>query len=644
MSSIVITLPDGSQKPVESGTRPIDVAQAISPRLADAAIAAKVDGELVDLNRPIDKDASVQILTAKDPESLYIYRHSTAHLLAAAVLELYPETKLGIGPPIDNGFYYDFDRAVPFTPDDLEKIEKKMWEIQARKLPYERVYTRKEDGLKKYADAWMKCELIDEKADEIFSEYTLGPHFIDFCRGPHLPDTSKIKAFKLLSIAGAYWKGSEKNKQLQRIYGTAFFTAKELDAHLKQIEEAKKRDHRKLGKDLDLFSIQELAGPGLIFFHPKGGIIRKQLEDWMRDQYLRRGYSLVYTPHVARFDLWKTSGHANFYAANMFTRMELDDAEYQLKPMNCPFHILIYKDKQHSYRDLPVRLGELGTVYRYERSGVLNGLFRVRGFTQDDAHIFCTPEQIEDEIVNCLQFAVDTLTTFGFDKYEAELSTWDNGLSGKYDGAPEQWKVAENALQHATERLNIKVKVMPDEATFYGPKIDVKLVDAIGRPWQLSTVQFDFTLPRRFELEYIGEDGKAHQPLMVHRALYGSIERFFGILIEHYAGAFPVWLSPVQAIVLPITDRQTEYARAIRKQLDDAGIRATVDERSEKVNLKIRDAQMQKIPYMLVVGDREQQNGCVAVRQRKHGDQGVKPLPDCIAAIRALIDSKAVAD
>ena len=644
MSSIVITLPDGSQKPVEAGTRPIDVAQSISPRLADAAIAAKVDGELVDLNRPIDKDASVQILTAKDPESLYIYRHSTAHLLAAAVLELYPETKLGIGPPIDNGFYYDFDRAVPFTPDDLEKIEKKMWEIQARKLPYERVYTRKEDGLKKYADAWMKCELIDEKADEIFSEYTLGPHFIDFCRGPHLPDTSKIKAFKLLSIAGAYWKGSEKNKQLQRIYGTAFFTPKELDAHLKQIEEAKKRDHRKLGKDLDLFSIQELAGPGLIFFHPKGGIIRKQLEDWMRDQYLRRGYSLVYTPHVARFDLWKTSGHANFYAANMFTRMELDDAEYQLKPMNCPFHILIYKDKQHSYRDLPVRLGELGTVYRYERSGVLNGLFRVRGFTQDDAHIFCTPEQIEDEIVNCLQFAVDTLTTFGFDKYEAELSTWDNGLSGKYDGAPEQWKVAENALQHATERLNIKVKVMPDEAAFYGPKIDVKLVDAIGRPWQLSTVQFDFTLPRRFELEYIGEDGKAHQPLMVHRALYGSIERFFGILIEHYAGAFPVWLSPVQAIVLPITDRQTEYARAIRKQLDDAGIRATVDERSEKVNLKIRDAQMQKIPYMLVVGDREQQNGCVAVRQRKHGDQGVKPLPDCIAAIRALIDSKAVAD
>jgi len=644
MSNIEITLPDGSKKPVEAGTTPIDIAKSISPRLADAAIVAKVDGELYDLTRPLDKDAALQILTAKDPESLNVYRHSSAHLLAAAVLELYPETKLGIGPPIDNGFYYDFDRAAPFTPEDLEKIEKKMWELQSRDLPYERIYTRKDEGLKKYADAWMKCELIDERAGEVFSEYTLGPHFIDFCRGPHVPSTSRIKAFKLLSIAGAYWKGDEHNKQLQRIYGTAFFTQKDLDAYLKQVEEAKKRDHRKLGKELDLFSIQELAGPGLIFFHPKGGIIRKQLEDWMRDQYLKRGYSLVYTPHVARFDLWKTSGHAGFYAQNMFTRMELDDAEYQLKPMNCPFHILIYKDKQHSYRDLPVRLGELGTVYRYERSGVLNGLFRVRGFTQDDAHIFCTPEQIENEIVDCLQFAVDTLTTYGFTEYEAELSTWDGGASGKYDGSPDQWLLGENALRRATERVKMKVKVVPDEAAFYGPKIDVKLVDAIGRPWQLSTVQFDFTLPRRFELEYIGEDGKAHQPLMVHRALYGSIERFFGILIEHYAGAFPVWLAPVQAIVLPITDRQTEYARNVRKQLDAAGIRATVDERSEKVNLKIRDAQLQKIPYMLVVGDREQENGKVAVRNRKLGDLGAQPLADFIAGARKLIDGKAASE
>jgi threonyl-tRNA synthetase len=459
-----------------------------------------------------------------------------------------------------------------------------------------------------------------------------------------VPSTSKIKAFKLLSIAGAYWKGDEHNKQLQRIYGTAFFTQKELEDYLNQIEEAKKRDHRKLGKELDLFSVQELAGPGLIFFHPKGGMIRKQLEDWMRDQYLKRGYSLVYTPHVARFDLWKTSGHANFYAANMFARMELDDAEYQLKPMNCPFHILIYKERQRSYRDLPVRLGELGTVYRYERSGVLNGLFRVRGFTQDDAHIFCTPEQVEAEVVNCLQFAVDTLTAFGFDKYEAELSTWDGGKSGKYDGTADQWALSENALRRATEKLNMKVKLMPDEAAFYGPKIDVKLVDAIGRPWQLSTVQFDSLLPRRFGMEYVGEDGKFHQPIMVHRALYGSIERFFGILVEHYAGAFPVWLAPVQAVVLPITDRQVEYGRSVRKQLEDAGIRATLDDRSEKVNFKIREAQMQKVPYMLVVGDREQQNGQVAVRNRKHGDQGAKPTADCIAEIRKLIDSKAVSE
>ncbi|MGD0772091.1 MAG: threonine--tRNA ligase [Candidatus Solibacter sp.] len=644
MNHIEITLPDGSKQSVAAGTRPIDIARGISPRLADAGLAAKVNGEMFDLTRPIEQDAALQILTARDPESLEVYRHSAAHLLAAAVLELYPETQLGIGPPIENGFYYDFDRPAPFTPEDLEKIEKKMWEIQARAVPYERVLTTKAEGLKKYAEAWMKCQLIEEKAGEVFTEYTLGPRFIDFCRGPHVPDTSKIKAFKLLSIAGAYWKGDEHNKQLQRIYGTAFFSAKELDAYLKQVEEAKKRDHRKLGKELDLFSIQELAGPGLIFFHPKGGIIRKQLEDWMRDQYLKRGYSLVYTPHVARLDLWKTSGHANFYAQNMFTPIKLDDADYQLKPMNCPFHILIYADRQRSYRDLPVRLGELGTVYRYERSGVLNGLFRVRGFTQDDAHIFCTPEQIENEVVDCLQFAIDTLTAYGFEKYDAELSTWDGGRSGKYDGTPEQWAIGEGALQRACDKLKIAAKTIPDEAAFYGPKIDVKLVDAIGRKWQLSTVQFDFTLPRRFGLEYIAEDGKAHQPLMVHRALYGSIERFFGILIEHYAGAFPVWLAPIQAIVLPITDRQTQYARDIRKQLDAAGIRATVDDRNEKVNLKIREAQLQKIPYMLVVGDREQANGLVAVRNRKHGDQGAKPIADFLAEIKALIDSKAVSE
>ena len=535
-----ITLPDGSVKQVESGATPLDIARSISPRLADAALVAKVNGDLYDLTRPLEANAQLQLLTAKDPESLYVYRHSTAHLLAAAVLDLFPGTQLGIGPPIDNGFYYDFLRDESFTPDDLEKLEKRMHELQAQDLKFERVLTDKAKGLAKYRQAGegMKVELIEERAGDQFTEYTLGPKFIDFCRGPHVPSSSKLKVFKLLSVAGAYWKGDEKNQQLQRIYGTAWFTQKDLDEYLAKLEEAKKRDHRKLGKELDLFSIQDLAGPGLIFFHPKGGIVRKQIEDWMRDQYLKRGYSLVYTPHVAKHDLWKTSGHANFYSENMFAPMELDDAEYQLKPMNCPFHILIYADKPHSYRDLPVRLGELGTVYRYERSGTMHGLLRVRGFCQDDAHIFCTPEQIEDEVVNCLQFAIDTLNTYGFTQYEAELSTWDKGASGRYDGSPEQWELGESSLRKATERLGLKVKLMPDEAAFYGPKIDMKLVDAIGRLWQLSTVQFDFTLPRRFNLEYIGEDGKKHQPLMVHRALYGSVERFFGILVEHYAGAF----------------------------------------------------------------------------------------------------------
>jgi len=643
MSNITVTLPDGSQKIVPAGSRPLDIAKSISPRLADDAVVARVNGSLYDLIRPLESDANLQILTSRNPEALEVYRHSTAHLLAAAVLELYPETKLGIGPPIDTGFYYDFQREQPFTPEDLEKIEARMWELQAKDLPYGRQLTPKPEGLAKYRalNEPMKCELIEERADDVFSEYTLGDHFIDFCRGPHVPSTGRIKAFKLLSVAGAYWKGNEKNQQLQRIYGTAFFTKKELDEHLKRLEEARKRDHRKLGQELDLFSIQDLAGPGLIFFHPKGATVRKILEDWMRDEYIRRGYSLVYTPHVARSDLWKTSGHYNFYAENMFKRMELDDAEYQLKPMNCPFHILIFRDRMHSYRELPVRLGELGTVYRYERSGTMHGLFRVRGFTQDDAHIFCTPEQIEDEIVNCLQFAIDVLTTFGFTEYEAEISTWDGGASGKYDGSPDQWALAENALHKATDRLSIKAKVMADEAAFYGPKIDVKLVDAIGRKWQLSTVQFDFTLPRRFELEYIAEDGKKHQPLMVHRALYGSVERFFGILVEHYAGAFPVWLAPVQAIVMPITDRHVEYAKKVHQQLEAAGLRATLDDRGEKVNLKIREAQLQKVPYMLVVGDREAESGAVSVRNRKHGDQGATPVADFLAGITKLIETKA---
>ncbi len=644
MSNLQITLPDGSVQNLPEGSRPIDAAAKISQRLADDAIVARVNGALWDLNRPFEGDASLQILTPKNPEALEVVRHSTAHLLAAAVLELFPGTKLGIGPPIETGFYYDFERAEAFTPEDLERIEKRMWEIQARDLPYERKYTEKNQGLKLYADQPMKCELITERAGDIFSEYTLGPNFIDFCRGPHVPTTKKLKAFKLLSIAGAYWKGDEKNAQLQRIYGTAFFNKKELDEYLAKLEEAKRRDHRKLGQELDLFSIQELAGPGLIFFHPKGGRIRVIIEDWMREQYLKRGYSLVYTPHVMRADLWRTSGHLSHYAENMFAGMELDDAEYRLKPMNCPGHILIYRDRQRSYRDLPVRLGELGTVYRYERSGVMHGLLRVRGFTQDDAHIFCTPEQIEDEVVSCLEFAIDVLKTFGFDQYEAELSTWDGGKSGKYDGTADQWELAENALKRAVERLGLKVAITPDDAAFYGPKIDMKLLDALGRKWQLSTVQFDFTLPRKFGLEYVAEDGKKHQPLMVHRALYGSVERFFGILIEHYAGAFPLWLAPVQTVVMPITDRQFEYAKKVHERLEAAGLRSHLDDRKEKVQLKIRDAQLQKVPYMLVVGDREAEAGAVSVRHRKHGDMGAKPLEQFVDEVTELVATKNVVE
>ncbi len=643
MNQITVTLPDGSQKQVPAGTTPIEIARSIGRRLADDAVAARVNGKLQDLTQPLTTDVKLQLLTSRDGEALEIYRHSASHLLAAAVLELYPETKLGIGPATETGFYYDFDREEKFTPDDLKKIEAKMWELQKKDLPFERTLTQKAEGLKKYAQMGetMKCELIEEKADEVFSEYKLGDRFVDFCRGPHVPSTGRLKAFKLLSIAGAYWKGDEKNKQLQRIYGTAFFSKKDLAGYLQQLEEAKKRDHRKLGKELDLFSIQELSGPGLVFFHPKGGMVRKIMEDWMREECLKRGYSIVYTPHIARSHLWKTSGHYDYYSDDMFKRMEMDDAEYQLKPMNCPFHILIYEDRMRSYRDLPIRMAELGTVYRHERSGVTHGLFRVRGFTQDDAHIFCTPEQIEDEVVACLEFALDVLHTFGFNEYKAELSTWDGGESGKYDGDAAEWELAESALRNACNRLDLDAKIEAGEAAFYGPKIDVKLVDAIGRTWQLSTIQFDFNLPRRFNLEYIAEDGKAHRPLMVHRALYGSIERFFGILIEHYAGAFPVWLAPVQVSVLPITARNVDYARQVAARLQEANLRVHVDDRSDKVNFKIREAQLQKIPFMLVVGDREAQNRTVAVRNRKHGDQGAKPLDEFLAQIQQLIEAKA---
>ena len=617
--SIQIKLPDGSTKEVPKGTTALDVAKSISPRLADAALVAKTNGDLIDLTRPLDRDAELRILTEKDPEALEVYRHSSAHLLAAAVLELFPETKLGHGPATDSGFFYDFYRPTPFTPEDLEKIERKMQELAQQNIPYAREFLPRDEGLQKFKGEgdFMKCHYIEQftKPDEKISIYKTG-NFLDFCRGPHIPSTGKIKAFKLLNIAGAYWLGDEKNPQLQRIYGTSFFSKKDLDSYLNQIEEAKKRDHRVLGKQLDLFSIQELAGPGLIFWHPKGGIIRKEMEDWMRDQYLKRGYSLVYTPHVARRQLWQTSGHEGYYAQNMFDVMELDDAEYRMKPMNCPFHILIYKDSLKSYRDLPVRLGELGTVYRYERSGVMHGLLRVRGFTQDDAHIFCTPEQVEQEIASCVEFANDVLKDFGFDQFQTELSTWNPVDRKNFVGSEEQWNLATRSLEIVLKRLNIEYKTMPGEAAFYGPKIDIKLVDAIGRLWQLSTVQFDFNLPQRFGLEYVAEDGSRKQPVMVHRALYGSVERFFGVLIEHYAGAFPVWLSPVQVVMIPISERHAAYANKVADQLKAAGVRVEVDARNEKMNAKIREHALQKVPFMLVVGDKEAEAGTVNVRTR----------------------------
>src|SRR5881398_2806419 len=617
--SIQVKLPDGTVKQVLKGTTALDIAKSIGSRLAEAALAAKTNGDLIDLTRPLEKDADLRILTDRDPEALEVYRHSSAHLLAAAVLELFPETKLGHGPPTESGFFYDFYRPTPFTPEDLEKIEKKMQELVQQNITYAREFLPRDQGLaefKKEGD-FMKCHFIEQftKPDEKISIYRTCK-FTDFCRGPHIPSTGKIKAFKLFNIAGAYWLGDEKNQQLQRIYGTSFFSKKDLDAHLNQLEEAKKRDHRVLGQQLDLFSIQELAGPGLIFWHPKGGIIRKEMEDWMRNQYLKRGYSLVYTPHVARRQLFHTSGHEGYYASNMFDAMELDDAEYRLKPMNCPGHILIYKDSLKSYRDLPVRLGELGTVYRYERSGVMHGLLRVRGFTQDDAHIFCTPDQIENEIADCVEFARDVLHDFGFDKFVTELSTWNPEDKKNFVGSEDQWNSATASLEKVMKRLQIEYKTIPGEAAFYGPKIDIKLVDAIGRLWQLSTVQFDFNLPARFGLEYVAEDGTRKQPVMVHRALYGSVERFFGVLIEHYAGAFPVWLSPVQVVMIPIAERHVEYANKVAAQLRESNVRVEVDARNEKMNAKIREHAMQKVPFMLVVGDKEAEAGKVNVRTR----------------------------
>jgi threonyl-tRNA synthetase len=668
MDQIHVTLPDGSVREVPKGTTALEIARSISPRLADAALVAKVHatgengakeksgifsnsvdpaedgGLLFDLRRPLEQDVKLQILTEKDPDALYVFRHSAAHLLAAAVMELYPEVKLGIGPPVENGFFYEFLRDKPFVHEDLEKIEKKMRELAAQDLQNERKLLPKDEALKLYQDSkqLFKCELIEEKADEpLVSFYSTGK-FIDFCRGPHIPSTKRIQAFKLMSVAGSYWKGQEGNPQLQRIYAAAFYNQKQLDEYLHRLEEAKRRDHRKLGAELDLFSVQEEAGPGLIFWHPKGGLIRTLIENWLRDELLKRDYDLVFTPHIMRLDLWKTSGHTGFYKDNMFGPVKVEKADYQLKPMNCPGHILIYKAKLRSYRDLPVRLAELGTVYRYERSGVLHGLLRVRGFTQDDAHIFCTPDQIEAEVEACVDFAFAVMKNFGFDQFEVELSDWDPKHPENYAGKAEDWARATEALANTMARMNVPFKLMEGEAAFYGPKIDIKLIDAIGRPWQLGTVQFDFNLPARFKLEFVGEDGARHEPLMVHRALLGSVERFFGILIEHYAGAFPLWLAPVQVEICPVSEKVQDYARHIHQTLKGHGIRVHLDERNEKLPAKIRDAQMQKIPYMLVLGPKEAEASTVSVRHRTKGDLGPRQIADLVAALQEEISTRRI--
>lgn len=634
-----------------------DAIKAFDRDVLKRALAAKVNGEELDLNRELSKTdeiLTIEPMTVDSRDGLEVIRHSTAHLLAAAVLDLFPGTKLGVGPALMDdpryGFFYDVIAPRTLTEEDLPIIEKRMREMAKRNLPYRREEVDKAKILEifKERDEPLKCELIDEKVQGSASIYYIDDSpFIDFCLGPHVPHTGKLKAFKLLAISGAYWKGDAEREQMQRIYGTAFATQEELDAWLKQREEAEKRDHRRLGKELDLFSIQEDYGQGLIFFHPKGGIIRKEMEDYLRDELVKRGYGMVFTPHIAKRQLWQRSGHEENYADNLFEPIGLPEwfgetTEFRLKPMNCPFHIGIYKAQKRSYRELPLRYAELGTVYRAELSGTLHGLMRVRGFTQDDAHIFCMPSQIVDEIGLCVDFAYDVFKTFGFENFKVELSVRGGADNKGYLGSDKDWLDAEEALVKALNARDIPYERIEGEAAFYGPKIDIKVEDSIGRLWQLTTVQFDFNLPERFELEYIGEDNQPHRPVMVHRALFGSVERFFGVLVEHYAGAFPLWLAPVQVAVLPITDRINEYASNVAAALAEAGFRVEANTRSDKIGAKIRDAQMQRVPYMLILGDQELEAGNVAVRHRREGDLGAMSLEEFLSKVVSERDTRSL--
>jgi threonyl-tRNA synthetase len=656
MSDVNVQLENGASVQVPA---PITVGEAMKKLdrdVAKQALAARVNGREVDLAYSIEASENgdaikIEPVLPQTLAGLDVLRHSTAHLLAAAVLDLFPGTKLGIGPALLEdpryGFFYDVIAPRALTEADLPVIEKKMRDIAKRNMPYRRDEISKAEALRIFAEREepLKCELIEEKAGQVVSVYYIdGSPFIDFCLGPHVPNTNRLRAFKLLSLAGAYWKGDAERPQMQRIYGTAFFTPEELDAWLKQREEAEKRDHRRLGRELDLFSIQEEYGQGLVLWHPKGGAIRKEMEDYLREQLVQRGYGLVFTPHIAKRDLWHVSGHEENYADSMFSPMEFEEQQFRIKPMNCPFHIGIYKSGQRSYRDLPLRYAEFGAVYRAELSGTLHGLTRVRGFTQDDAHIFCTPATVRDEILGCIEFAFHMFQTFGFRDVKVELSVRGSGGQTHYMGSDEDWEQAEKALVDALNERAIAYQRIEGEAVFYGPKIDMRVEDAIGRTWQLTTVQFDFNLPQRFQLEYIGEDNRPHQPIMIHRALFGSMERFFGVLIEHYAGAFPMWLAPVQVAVLPITDRINEYAEQVAQELRTAGLRVDVNVRSDKIGAKIRDAQMQKVPFMLVLGDREIEEGKVAVRERTKGDIGAMPLDEFMGMARRLVESRAISN
>ncbi|MEK7294209.1 MAG: threonine--tRNA ligase [Nitrospirota bacterium] len=627
---IQITLPDGTRRPVQAGSTASEALGGTS--LKKDILAVKVNGVARDLSAVLTSDASLEPVTFDSPDGKDVYRHTSTHIMAQAVKELFPSAQLTIGPAIEEGFYYDFAFDRPFTPEDLEKIEVRALEIIKRDLPIARMEMPRAEAVrlsKERGEAY-KAEIIETMIqDPVISLYRQG-EFIDVCEGPHLPSTGYVGAFKLLSIAGAYWRGDERNPMLQRIYGTSFPTKDALKAHLDKLEEIKRRDHRKLGRELDLISIQDEIGPGLVLWHPKGALVRLLIENFWREQHLKGGYELVYSPHVARLDLWKTSGHVDYYRDNMFATMKVENSEYQLKPMNCPFHIMIYKSHLRSYRDLPIRYGELGTVYRYERTGVLHGLLRVRGFTQDDAHLFCRPDQIEPEVSRVLDFTFFILRTFGFSEFEVYLSTKPE----KAVGSAENWTQATSALEAALKSRGVAYQIDPGEGVFYGPKIDIKIKDVLGRSWQCSTVQVDFNNPERFDLAYTGEDGKAHRPIMIHRALMGSIERFFGILIEHYAGAFPTWLAPVQVIVLSITDKQQAYAETVASQLRTAGFRAEADLRNEKIGFKIREAEKAKIPFMLVVGDREMQGGTVSVRGRSKADLGSMPVPAVTELLR----------